>query len=444
MRTQTSARPVVRSGGERWLLVRYLQVALLARLACEGARVALVVLAVDRTGSAGFGGALVAALLVPGVVAAPLAGALADRVRRRRLFHAGCLVLHGAGLVAVAWTAGRAPAGLVLSVAGVAGCCTPLLTGGLTSLLGDLVPSTARGRAFSLDAVSYNLAGIAGPALASALAATADAGLALAALGAAAVLGGVLVLALPLRPRPGGGRALRAADLGAAAALLLRDRPLRSLTWASAVGQFGIGALPVVCVLLAGRYATPWAAGGLMTAMALGSLAGSLVYAWRPWGVRRPERTVAVMLLATGVPLAAVAGVPGVALALGCFALAGCCTGPLFAALLAGRDRYAPEAARTQVFTLGASLKSTFAAGGAALAGACQTAGPVRLALAVAGCQALAAALGAVLLGGPVSRLRTVLPGGPTSRLRTAVLGRPASRSRTAPFSGPASRSRDG
>ncbi|MGW5770493.1 MFS transporter [Streptomyces longwoodensis] len=443
MRTQTSARPVVRSGGERWLLVRYLQVALLARLACEGARVALVVLAVDRTGSAGFGGALVAALLVPGVVAAPLAGALADRVRRRRLFHAGCLVLHGAGLVAVAGTAGRAPTGLVLAVAGAAGCCTPLLTGGLTSLLGDLVASTARGRAFSLDAVSYNLAGIAGPALASALAATADAGLALAALGAAAVVGGVLVLALPLRPRPGG-RALRAADLGAAAALLLRDRPLRSLTWASAVGQFGIGALPVVCVLLAGRYATPWAAGGLMTAMALGSLAGSLVYAWRPWGVRRPERTVAVMLLATGVPLAAVAAVPGVALALGCFALAGCCTGPLFAALLAGRDRYAPEAARTQVFTLGASLKSTFAAGGAALAGACQTAGPVRLALAVAGCQALAAALGAVLLGGPVSRLRAVLPGGPTSRFRTAVLGRPASRSRTAPFSGPASRSRDG
>ncbi|MEU3512285.1 hypothetical protein ABZ733_31285 [Streptomyces longwoodensis] len=237
---------------------------------------------------------------------------------------------------------------------------------------------------------------------------------------------------------------MRAADLGAAAALLLRDRPLRSLTWASAVGQFGIGALPVVCVLLAARYASPWAAGGLMTAMALGSLAGSLVYAWRPWGVRRPERTVAVMLLVTGVPLAAVAAVPGIAPALGCFALAGCCTGPLFAALLAGRDRYAPETARTQVFTLGASLKSTFAAGGAALAGACQTAGPVRLVLAVAGCQALAAALGAVLLGAPASRFRAVLLGGPTGRFRTAVLGRPASRSRTAPFSGPASRSRDG
>ncbi|NKQ23139.1 MFS transporter [Streptomyces galbus] len=407
---------MTRPGADRWLLVRYLQVALLVRLACEGARVALVVLAVDRTGSAGFGGALVAALLVPGVVAAPPAGALADRVRRRRLFHAGCLVCYGAGLVVVAGAAGRAPAGVVLAVAGAAGCCTPLLTGGLTSLLGDLVPSAARGRAFSLDAVSYNLAGIAGPALASALAATTDSGLALAALGAAAVLGGLLVLALPLRPRSGGGRALRPADLGAAAALLLRDPPLRSLTWASATGQAGIGALPVVCVLLADRYATPWAAGGLMTAMALGSLAGSLVYAWRPWGVRRPERTVAVMLLATGVPLAAVPAAPGVALAFGCFALAGCCTGPLFAALLAGRDRYAPEAARTQVFTLGASLKSTFAAGGAALAGVCQTAGPVRLVLAVAACQVLAAALGTVLLRGPAARARAVLLSGPASR----------------------------
>jgi predicted permease len=124
------------------------------------------------------------------------------------------------------------------------------------------------------------------------------------------------------------------------------------------------------------------------------------------------------MLLATGVPLAAVPAVPGAALAFGCFALAGCCTGPLFAALLAGRDRYAPEAARTQVFTLGASLKSTFAAGGAALAGACQTAGPVGLVLAVAGCQALAAALGAVLLGSPASRTRAVPLSGPVSRSR--------------------------
>ncbi|MGW2031172.1 MFS transporter [Streptomyces sp. NPDC001811] len=380
------------------MLVRYLQVALLVRLASEGARVGLVVLAVDRTRSTGYGGALVAALLVPSVIAAPPAGALADRVRRRRLFHGGCLVFYGTGLAAVALLVGRACAPLVLVVAAAAGCCTPLLTGGLTSLLGDLLPPAALSRAFSLDAVSYNLAGIAGPAVASALAAATGPARALAALGAGAAAGGALVFALPLEPRASGTPVPRPADLGAAAVLLVRNPPLRSLTWASAVGQLGIGALPVACVMLAAHYRTPWAAGGLMTAMALGSLAGSLVYAWRPWGTRRPELTVVVMLFATGAALTAVPWTDSAGATAGGFALAGCCTGPLFAALLTGRDRYAPPAARTQVFTLGASIKSAFAAGGAALAGGWQSAGPGGLVAAVAGCQVLAAALGALLL----------------------------------------------
>ncbi|MGW2641939.1 MFS transporter [Streptomyces sp. NPDC001348] len=389
-----------RVGVQKWVLMRYLQVALLVRLASEGARVALVVLAVDRTRSAGFGGALVAALLVPSVVAAPLAGAVADRVRQRRLFHASCLVFYGTGLGAVAMLVGRVSAPAVLAVAGAAGCCTPLLTGGLTSLLSDLLPPAALSRAFSLDAVSYNLAGIAGPALASALAASTGPAVALLVLGAGAAAGGLLVFALPLSHRVGGTRALRPADLGAAAVLLVRHPSLRSLTWASGVGQLGIGALPVVCVLLAARYQTPWAAGGLMTAMALGSLTGSLAYAWRPWGSRRPERTVLIMLFATGAALAPVPCVNNVAAAASGFALAGCCTGPLFAALLTGRDRYASPTTRTQVFTLGASIKSTFAAGGAALAGSWQSAGSGSLVFAAAGCQIAAAGLGALLLKG--------------------------------------------
>ncbi|MFI8230948.1 MFS transporter [Streptomyces sp. NPDC085900] len=398
MRTQTSVKPQKPSGVHKWALIRYLQVALLVRLASEGARVGLVLLAVDRTGSTRFGGALIAALLVPSVIAAPLAGALADRIRRRRLFYGGCLVFYGMGLATVAMLAGRASAPTVLAVAGAAGCCTPVLTGGLTSLLSDLLPTTGLSRAFSLDAVSYNLAGIAGPTLASALAALSGPARALVALGVGAAAGGLLVFALPLQPRAAGTRALRPADLGAAVVLLLRNPPLRSLTWASAAGQLGIGALPVACVLLADRYQAPWAAGGLMTAMALGSLAGSLVYAWRPWGTRRPERTVIIMLLATGATLLTVPWADNAAIAAGGFVLSGCCTGPLFAALLTGRDRYAPPTTRTQVFTLGASIKSAFAAGGAALAGSWQSSGSGGLVVAVAGCQVAAAGLGVLLL----------------------------------------------
>nr|AOZ61189.1 hypothetical protein [Streptomyces sp. KIB-H033] len=62
------------------------------------------------------------------------------------------------------------------------------------------------------------------------------------------------------RPRP--------ADLLSGAAVLVRDRPLRPVTWASGVGQLGVGALPVVSVLLARRYDDPWATSGPMTAFA--------------------------------------------------------------------------------------------------------------------------------------------------------------------------------
>src|SRR5581483_5653900 len=61
----------------------YLTSAFLARTADEGARVALVMLASQRAGSPALGGALVAALMIPHVIAAPVAGALADSVRRR-------------------------------------------------------------------------------------------------------------------------------------------------------------------------------------------------------------------------------------------------------------------------------------------------------------------------------------------------------------------------
>jgi hypothetical protein len=105
------------------------------------------------------------------------------------------------------------------------------------------------------------------------------------------------------------------------------------------------------------------------------------------------------MLSATGAALASVSCVDNVAAAAGGFALAGCCTGPLFAALLTGHDRYAPPTTRTQVFTLAASIKSTFAAGGAALAGGWQSAGSGSLVFAVAGCQVVAAVLGALAEG---------------------------------------------
>ncbi|GIF05504.1 MFS transporter [Actinoplanes siamensis] len=56
-------------------LARYLVAAVSVRLADEGARVAIVLLALERAHDAALGGLLVAALMVPHVLAGPLVGA---------------------------------------------------------------------------------------------------------------------------------------------------------------------------------------------------------------------------------------------------------------------------------------------------------------------------------------------------------------------------------
>ena len=74
-------------------IVHYAGAAVLVRTADEGARVALVLLALERTRSAALGGLLVAALLVPHVAAAGVVGARADRSRQARVERAGAVAL---------------------------------------------------------------------------------------------------------------------------------------------------------------------------------------------------------------------------------------------------------------------------------------------------------------------------------------------------------------
>lgn len=375
----------------RTALARYLASAVLVRLADEGARVALVLLALEEVASPALGGQLVAALMIPHVVAAPLAGALADRVRRRRLFHASALGVYGVALACCALSVGHAPAVVPLLLAVLGGCVAPLVTGGLTSLLGEIVEPDRGQRAFALDSTTYNLAGICGPALVAALAVVSGAVVATVAPAVAAVISGLLLAGLPLADRQA---APAKRDLTGGVTALWRSNALRAVTLASSVGQIGIGALPLAATALAVQHhGNAAAGGGLVSAFAAGALAGSLVYARKPAG--RPDRVVLAGLLATALPFAVVALVSDTVLSAVLFAGAGFFTGPAFSALLAVRDREAPEAVRAQVFTIGAGLKSTAAALGAVVAGGLHDA--TTLVLGIAACHAVAAVSGALV-----------------------------------------------
>lgn len=353
----------------RAALPRYLLAAVLVRLADEGARVALLLLALARTGDPALGGLLVAALLVPHVLAAPAVGLLTDRSARPRRVLATAALGFGTALAGAALALGVLPPVAVAAVLLLGGCCGPALTGGLSSQLRGLVPAPSLPRAFGADATSYNLAGIAGPALAAALAGLLGPAGAVVALGACAGLGALLLATLPL-PASRAPERGRGPGLLAGAAALVRDPVLATTTATSSLAQLGAGALPVVAAVVTTRAGVPHAAGLVLTALAVGALLGSLAWTWRP---ARPGAAAAVVVLglvASGLPLAAAAGATDrVALLVALVGLSGVGLGPSTGALFTVRRTRAPEDVQAQVFTLAAGLKVSVAAAGAALGG---------------------------------------------------------------------------
>jgi MFS family permease len=372
--------------------------AVLVRLTDEGARLALVLLALDRVDSARVGGALVAALLVPQVVAAPGIGLITDRTGAPQLVLAAAAIGFAVALAVTALGLGRAPLALVLAVLVAGGCCGPALTGGLTSQLSGVVGHDFLPRAFGLDALTYNVSGIVGPALVAVISGFASPAAALVALAAIAAIGSVVIAVLPLAGRPLADRGDTQPQKAEALQLLLRDRVLGLVTAATTLGHAGLGALPVVVVVLAHRAHVPSASGWLLTTFALGALFGSISWIARPATPRQTPAIVMATLVLTGLPLALAAGSTSLGWTGALFGVSGFFTGPLTGALFTTRQEHSPDSARAQVFTLGAGLKITAAAVGVTAAGALAQAPTVTQLLLIAACPLLAGAVGALLL----------------------------------------------
>ncbi|MEU9121657.1 MFS transporter [Streptomyces sp. NPDC048506] len=385
--------------GPRSGLPLYLATAFFARLADEGMAVAVALLALERSGSAAQGAFVLTAWMAPHVVAAPLVGAFATRMRRPRLCHLAALGGFATAIVTLSALVGRAPAPVVLAVALTGGACGPAVSGGLSGLIAALLPSgERRDRAYALDAAVYNAASVAGPAAVSVVTALASPGAAMTLLGGAAAVGAVLVTGLPygaadqVTPGPLPARGTLRTDLTAGLTALWRIRELRAITAGTCLAFGGVGGLTTTAVLLAGHRGHPGAGGALMTAFAVGALLGALAVArWQP--PVPDQRLVVLALCGTGLALGAAALVPSPAAGAVLFVLAGVCDGPLLTATLRIRAAYAPPRARAQVFTLGAGLKITAAACGAPLVGTAAALPPPLLLLAIAAVQLCAALL---------------------------------------------------
>ncbi|WP_240803151.1 MFS transporter [Streptomyces sp. A1499] len=313
---------------------------------------------------------LLAGITISAVVGGPVLGTLLDRAARPGRLLAGALVLYAAGLGVILAGLGRLPFVVTLVIAVVTGLLGPTLSGGWTAQLTHVVHGDHPPRASALDAMTFSVASLAGPALAGGVAEV---------LGApsAMVVSVVLIaLALPaawkLPVRPGRERGTQTpsvtSDLAAGIRITVGRPSLARATLTSVICCVAQGML-TACIPLLGERVLGGAGRGavLLSCAAVSALVANAVLARFPRSVA-PETIIWASGLVQAVALAlAIAGSP-IALIVAVL-MVGVGEGPQLAALFAIRHREAPEHLRGQVFTTGAGLKITGFALGAAVAG---------------------------------------------------------------------------
>ncbi|MFC4498337.1 MULTISPECIES: MFS transporter [Streptomyces] len=356
--------------GKRYPLHLYFAGAVAARAGDEMSGPALMLAGFALAGSTGDASSLLAGITISAALGGPVLGALLDRAGRPGRLLAGALVLYAAGLGTILVGLGRSPFAVILLIAVVTGLLGAALSGGWTAqlprvALGDRLP-----RATALDAMTFGVASLAGPALAGGVAET---------LGAptAVVVSVVLIaLALPaawmLPARPGPARGTRTTsvigDLAAGMRVIVRRRSLARATLTSVVSCIAHGML-TACLPLLGERVLGGAGRGalLLSCAAVSALVANAVLARFPRSAA-PDTIIWASALVQAAALAlAMWGQPVVLVV--AVLMAGIGEGPRLAALFAVRHREAPERLRGQIFTTGASLKITGFALGAAVAG---------------------------------------------------------------------------
>ena len=398
--------------------MRYLVAATLARGADAGAAIGVVLLAATtpHLSRPSLVGALLVSCLTAPHLLGPLLGHRLDRARDGRRLIAAVTVGYGVAVAAAALGLGVLPIALVAVLAVAAGAGGPLLTGGLSSRLGVLVAADeqAQRRAQGWDALSYGVAGTAGPALVATLAGVLGARAAVLAVAGVAVLAAGLMLTLPADRGPAGpGQVMTVRQ---ALRLIATTGPLRRVMYTTMVVAAATGSVVVLAVALGAELGVGAdSAAFLAAAFGLGNLMGSLVVTARPL-LGQPERLVAASATLFGLGFFGCALAPNYRLAVVTFAVVGFLNAPLFTATLAARSNFSPPQARAQVFVSMAALKTGAASAGTAAAGAALSLGP-RVLLALAASVVVAVA-GATLLDRRFSSNAdgTAGPGAGTSR----------------------------
>ncbi|MBB5938930.1 MFS transporter [Streptomyces zagrosensis] len=396
---------------KRYAMARYMVGATAARTGDEMSGPALLLTGLAATGSASAASALLAGITIAAAVGGPVFGVLIDRSARPGRLLAGALAGYAAALTVILLAIDHWPIGYSVLIAVGAGLLGPALSGGWTAQLPRCVTPDALPRAHAFDAMTFNGAGLVGPAAAGVIASL---------IGAPAAVGvsiALICLALPSAwtlparrtRRPAAADGSVAADLGAGFRAIARVGPLARATATSVISCVGDGILIACCPLLGVRVLDGADRGAiLLSVVAASALAANTLLARRAYPVR-PDTLIWCAPLAIAGALALAATCSPVAL-ICAMVIAGAAEGPQLTALFTVRHREAPARLRGQIFTTGASLKITGFAVGAAIAGPLATWSLPGALLTAAGFQIVAALVFAAMTRHPAAGSRTRQP----------------------------------
>jgi MFS family permease len=360
----------MRAAGERYGVVlrvagvrRMLASSVLARLPLGMSSLAILLLVREHTGSFGEAGVTVGVFALAQAAAAPVHGALIDRLGQQRILlpsaagQAALLV----GLVLAA----RADAALAVLVvlAGLAGALVPAVTACLRALWPVVAPGPAeREAAYSLDAVSQEIIWTVGPLAVGAVVAAGSPDAAVLLCAAVTLSGTAAFVATPVARRQAPGRGEHRA------ARPLSSPGLRLLFLTALLMGVGIGAVEVGLPALAFDLGSGRAGGLMLSLWSVGSMLSGLWYGARRW--RQPADVrytwlLLVMTVVTAPLLAASSVTAGLVLSL----VAGVAFAPAMACQIALINDLAPAGAVTEAFTWSTAAIVAGIAGGSALAG---------------------------------------------------------------------------
>jgi MFS family permease len=213
--------------------------------------VALVLTALTVYESPPLAGLLTSLTVFPGLISAPLIGALIDRYGRVRLIRVDYVVGTALTLlIAVLLLASRLDPPVLLAITFVLGITQMFSDAGTRSLFADMVPDHLFERVNATDSIGYQAAWIAGPAIAAIL--FSIGGAAVAFFGASLAFG-VAALAIvglpdPARQQPVATDILRSARAGLG--YVWRNRTLRGIAMSVSVTNVAFGTILILVPIL--------------------------------------------------------------------------------------------------------------------------------------------------------------------------------------------------